>query len=421
MRRTWIVGLTALGLALAAGLAQASNTDKKVKLRVTRHDGTSVRGTLKWKAKHLEVRSGRKHKIPYGDISEIRAAPLPSDEELLKTYEKKKAALGKADAKAWLSLAGWAEELGLEDAAAECFEKVLETEPDNGRARQGLGELKDADGKWVPAGPVLTARRAKLKPDDKDGLVELARYCLKQGQRRSGLDLAIDVLVQDTFHEGAKAIVRPFARDYRQATRPFRFPLAGRWKASEDRTRHHQLKAYAFFALDLMKVDARGRLHKGKGKKLKDWYTWDEPFYAVAPGTVVEVRNDFPDNPIGKIGNRHEKHNGVSLDHGNGEISWYVHAKKGSIAVKLGERVQAGQLLGRVGNSGGSAAPHLHFTLVAHRRVSVPWRCDSFNVIAPDGTPVPVRDAWPREGWTIEAPKPEPPKEPEEPKTEEKK
>tara|TARA_R110002072_G_scaffold101692_3_gene223950 strand:- start:297 stop:641 length:345 start_codon:yes stop_codon:yes gene_type:complete len=87
-------------------------------------------------------------------------------------------------------------------------------------------------------------------------------------------------------------------------------------------------------------------------------------------------------------------------------MSWYVHAKKGSVKVKLGQRVKRGQLLGEVGNSGGSAIPHLHFTLVAFRGLSVPWRCESFEVIAPDGTPVRAIDTWPREGWVIRGSEP---------------
>ena len=118
---------------------------------------------------------------------------------------------------------------------------------------------------------------------------------------------------------------------------------------------------------------------------------------------MTEVREGFPDNEVGKIGDRAEKHNGVSIDHGEGEYSWYVHAKKGSIKVKQGDVVKQGQLLGTVGNSGGSAIPHLHFTLVSYRGISVPWEAEGYRIVAPDGTPIRVTKAWPREGWTLEA------------------
>ena len=78
-----------------------------------------------------------------------------------------------------------------------------------------------------------------------------------------------------------------------------------------------------------------------------------------------------------------------------------MHAKRGSIVVKEGQKVVAGQKLGTVGNSGGSAIPHLHVTLVAYDRTSVPWACQDYTVIAPDGTPLRVTRACPRESWII--------------------
>ena len=41
----------------------------------------------------------------------------------------------------------------------------------------------------------------------------------------------------------------------------------------------------------------------------------------------------------------------------------YEHLQPGSIDVRVGDRVAAGQPLGRLGNSGNSDAPHLHFQL----------------------------------------------------------
>jgi hypothetical protein len=53
--------------------------------------------------------------------------------------------------------------------------------------------------------------------------------------------------------------------------------------------------------------------------------------------------------------------NQVDLRHGDGLVSRYAHLKKGSVKVKVGQRVGCGELLGYVGSSGESAAPHLHF------------------------------------------------------------
>jgi murein DD-endopeptidase MepM/ murein hydrolase activator NlpD len=42
----------------------------------------------------------------------------------------------------------------------------------------------------------------------------------------------------------------------------------------------------------------------------------------------------------------------------------FAHLKQGSIAVAVGQSVKKGDLLGKVGHSGNSTAPHLHFQLM---------------------------------------------------------
>ncbi|TMA42225.1 MAG: M23 family metallopeptidase, partial [Deltaproteobacteria bacterium] len=50
------------------------------------------------------------------------------------------------------------------------------------------------------------------------------------------------------------------------------------------------------------------------------------------------------------------------LDHGNGVESRYAHLKK--IDVKLGQRVEQGQVIGLVGSTGRSTGPHLHYEVL---------------------------------------------------------
>jgi murein DD-endopeptidase MepM/ murein hydrolase activator NlpD len=59
-----------------------------------------------------------------------------------------------------------------------------------------------------------------------------------------------------------------------------------------------------------------------------------------------------------------------------GESAVFAHFVPGSVAVRVGQRVRRGDLLGRLGNSGASLAPHLHFHVV-----------DGDSAATSDGTP----------------------------------
>jgi hypothetical protein len=86
---------------------------------------------------------------------------------------------------------------------------------------------------------------------------------------------------------------------------------------------------------------------------------------AAAAGTVIGVRDGMDDVSVRERGasavERRECGNGVRVDHGDGWATQYCHMKKGSIAVKAGDRVTTGARLGEVGLSGLSEYPHLHF------------------------------------------------------------
>ena len=84
-------------------------------------------------------------------------------------------------------------------------------------------------------------------------------------------------------------------------------------------------------------------------------------------GRVVAARDGMPDDggpdlAAGAIKGR-ECGNGVVVDHGVGWETQYCHLQMGSIRVRKGETVQAGQQLGLVGLSGLTQFPHLHLTV----------------------------------------------------------
>lgn len=56
------------------------------------------------------------------------------------------------------------------------------------------------------------------------------------------------------------------------------------------------------------------------------------------------------------------------LDLGDNRHAFYGHLLPGSLRVKPGDRVRRGQVIGRLGNSGNSTGPHLHFHNARHRK-----------------------------------------------------
>jgi murein DD-endopeptidase MepM/ murein hydrolase activator NlpD len=88
---------------------------------------------------------------------------------------------------------------------------------------------------------------------------------------------------------------------------------------------------------------------------------------AAAGGVVRGVRDGMEDVPVGRIGmaavKDRECGNGVVLVHEDGWETQYCHMAKGSVRVKAGQPVKAGEILGLVGESGDAAFPHLHLSV----------------------------------------------------------
>ena len=76
--------------------------------------------------------------------------------------------------------------------------------------------------------------------------------------------------------------------------------------------------------------------------------------------------------------------NSVILDIGGGNYANYAHFQPGSIRVKEGDRVNRGDVLALVGNSGNSLAPHLHSHVMSSplslASNELPYLVDSFTV-----------------------------------------
>lgn len=121
------------------------------------------------------------------------------------------------------------------------------------------------------------------------------------------------------------------------------------------------------FAIDFVRLEDDGSHARGDRTAIASWHGYGAEVVAVADGTIVEASDDIPEAPTlaatpAPIPLENVSGNFVSLDLGGGRYAFYEHLKHGSVRVKPGDRVKTGDVLGLLGNSGGSSSgPHLHF------------------------------------------------------------
>lgn len=129
----------------------------------------------------------------------------------------------------------------------------------------------------------------------------------------------------------------------------------------DDRLSHAQR-----YAIDFARLNEQGdNVFTGDPTRNESYAIYGAEVVAVAPGTITAMRDDLPDNtpptepPF--TGWENVAGNRVVQDLGDGRYALYAHMQPGSVRVRVGQRVERGQVLGLVGNSGISSGPHLHF------------------------------------------------------------
>ncbi|HKE92705.1 MAG TPA: M23 family metallopeptidase, partial [Povalibacter sp.] len=123
----------------------------------------------------------------------------------------------------------------------------------------------------------------------------------------------------------------------------------------------------ARFAIDWMLLDQQGNYARGDASKVANWYGYSADVLAVADALVVEAHDDVGNQHSigesqGSMALEYASGNYIVLDLGNAVHAFYEHLQQGTLRVKAGDRVLAGQVIARVGNTGSSSSgPHLHF------------------------------------------------------------
>jgi len=142
-----------------------------------------------------------------------------------------------------------------------------------------------------------------------------------------------------------------------------KLPFLGEWYVAQGQDGGETHKGEWGNAWDFVIINSDRSQYDYDGNSLKDYYCWGQHVLAPGDGSVVIVEDGIDDNNIGQVNTYKNWGNTVIIKHSEGLYSKLCHLQKGSVSVKIGDSVHYGQVVGKVGNSGRSPYPHLHFQL----------------------------------------------------------
>ncbi len=165
------------------------------------------------------------------------------------------------------------------------------------------------------------------------------------------------------------------------------FPLKGEWQFLRPPGHHPYAFDFVMKDPDRKKYHKKSKINQVVGKVgAEHYYCWNQPVYSPVAGEVFQIGRDWadhiytniwitialwfnatyrfkPEEVNGKLYIRPNAGNYVMIITKEGYIVFLAHLKEGSLQVEMGQKVEVGQWIGNVGNSGNSTAPHLHLNI----------------------------------------------------------
>lgn len=176
---------------------------------------------------------------------------------------------------------------------------------------------------------------------------------------------------------------------------PFNETVRVGWGGDRLQTNYHAIEPNQRWAYDFIAPQ------KGvTNSQLEDYGIYGVEVIAPASGTVISVEDSEADLTSGNdnfksmVGN----HIYIRLDE-TGTYLVLAHLKQGSVKVEVGQHIEEGAVIARVGNSGNSSEPHLH---IHHQRQDP----SKTSIFLSEGLPLYFRDidgsSMPKGGNRIE-------------------
>jgi murein DD-endopeptidase MepM/ murein hydrolase activator NlpD len=157
---------------------------------------------------------------------------------------------------------------------------------------------------------------------------------------------------------------------------PVNVPFFGAWQVSQGIDGEHTHRGPWRHAFDFVVVDENGRSHRGEGRTVDEYFAFGAPALAPVSGQVWRCEAGLPDNPPGEFDTRAGRNwgNYVLVRTADAAFVLLAHLRQGSLEVKQGDWVEAGQVIGACGNSGRSGQPHLHLQVQGSEDLGAPTR-----------------------------------------------
>lgn len=255
-----------------------------------------------------------------------------------------------------------------------------------------LAKIKRVNYRVLPDTPAWSPKRMLTLPETFD-----LHFYFRYPQALAIASANVRLKVADAKGRGAEQMLRIPIQYYQQKTSLI-VPFRGVGVVGQDWATNggHGGGIGTDFAVDLRGLDRNYAEQINDAGENASAVGWGREILAPAAGTVTYARNDVPDNRRPGDGfetttyaNVHDPvmafyGNCVVVDHGNSEYSLMAHLQQGSVTVKAGDRVTAGQVMGKLGNSGDSFGPHLHYQLqsapLLFHGQSLPFRFQNIDI-----------------------------------------